>query len=102
MNVLFPKRRVKGMGPGIKSVEVPRLHIGFNEGDIEMWDELPFAGKDGKLAYGGGAVIVVQEHPDSIRILIVKSHTGSRNSEIGEVRVIDGKHTAEVIIDNAV
>lgn len=100
MNVLFPKCKVKGMGPGVKSVEVPRLHIGWNEEDIKMWSALPFQSDDGKLAYNGGAVIVIREKPDDIRILIIKSHTGKKNSKIGEVRVIDDTHTTEVIIDN--
>jgi hypothetical protein len=99
MKVVFPKRKVKAMGPGVKAVDVPRLHIGFNEDDIPMWDQLPFQGKGGKLAYAGGAMIVIHEYEDDIHILIIKSHTGKRNRRIGEVRVIDETHTAEVIIE---
>jgi hypothetical protein len=102
MNVFYPKRRSNGAGPGVRSVEVPRLHIGWNEDDIPMWDELPFQGKRGKLAYVGGAVIVIHENPGNIRISIVKSHTGRNNSKIGEVRFIDDSHTTEIVIDNPV
>jgi len=99
MNIHFPRCKVKGAGPGVKSVEVPRLHIGWNEEDIPMWGAFPYQGDDGELAYNGGAVIVIHEYPDNIRILIVKSHTGKRNSKIGEVLVIEDTHTTEVIID---
>ena len=107
MNILFPKPKWPkpkrhGMGPGVMSVEAPRLHIGWNEEDIPMWDAFPFQSNDGELAYNGGAVIVIHEYSDDIRIMIIKSHTGSKNSQIGEVRVIDDTHTTEVIIDNAV
>lgn len=102
MNICFPKGRVKRRGPGVKSVEAPRLHIGWNDEDIPMWDAFPYRGGDGKLAYKGGAVIVIHEYPDNIRISIIKSHTGRKNSKIGKVRVIDDTHTTEVIIDNAV
>jgi hypothetical protein len=101
MNVLFPKRKVKSKGPGVKSVEVPRLHIGWNEEDTPMWGALPFRSDDGELAYNGGAVIVIRECPDNIRISIIKSHTGRKHSKIGEVRVIDDTHATEIIIDNA-
>lgn len=101
MKVLFPKRRVK-RGGGVKSVDVPSLHIGFNEEDSEMWGKLPFQDEDGELAYGGGAVVVIHEDAGNISILIIKSHTGSDSSQIGEVQVIDDTHTTEVIIDDPV
>jgi hypothetical protein len=102
MNVTFPRSRVKRMGPGVKSVQVPRLHIGWNEDDARMWGDLPFRGEDGGLAYGGGAVIVINESPDVIRISIIKSHTGIDYSDVGEVRVIDGSHATEIIVENPV
>lgn len=100
MNIHYPKVRSRGRGPGVRSIKVPRLHIGWNDADVPMWDEMPFQGKGGKLAYKGGAVVVIEEEADSIRITIIKSHTGKRYTKIGDVRVIDGKHTTEVIIEN--
>lgn len=102
MNIFYPRPGWLGRGPGVKSVEASRVHIGWNEEDVQMWGDFPYCGKDRELSYNGGAVIVIHEHPEEIRIFIIKSHTGSGNRRVGEVRVVDGEHATEVIVDNPV
>jgi hypothetical protein len=102
MNIFYPKRKWHGRGPGVRWAEVPRLHIGWNEDDVEKWKDFPFTDARGKLAYVGGAVLVIQDDPGAIKILVVKSHTGRWNRKIGEVRVVDSEHATEITIDNPV
>ncbi len=102
MHIFCRKPKWSSMGTGVKQVETPRLHIGWNKEDIRMWDAFPYQGDDGELAYSGGPVIAIHENSGNIRIFIIKTHAGSKYSQIGEVQVIDGTHTTEVIIDTSI
>lgn len=102
MHIFCKKPRWSVWGHGVKQVETTRLHIGWNEEDVKMWDAFPYRGSDGELAYHGGPVIAIHENPGNIRISIIKTHAGSKYSQIGEVQVIDDTHTTQVIIDTSI
>jgi hypothetical protein len=64
MHIFYRKPKWNGWGQGVKQVETPRLHIGWNKEDIQMWDAFPYRGHDGELAYTGGPVITIHENPE--------------------------------------